>query len=166
MAHHAYAGQDWPRALIYQIEAGRHAQRLFANHEAIDHFTKASATAPSSCTPDETVVAASVDSHRAGRVAHHDRPVYDQALEHLSTARTLAVEHADVNGTAHVCRWLARLYELRGEYPAALDWVRQGLEVLEGRETADAAEMLITAGLIYSRQGEHDTALEVVPARR
>ena len=66
---------------------------------------------------------------------------------------------------AHVCRWLARLYELRGEYPAALDWVRQGLEVLAGRETADAAEMLITAGLIYSRQGEYDTALGHVPAR-
>ena len=41
LAHHAYAGQDWPRALIYQIEAGQHAQRLFANHEAIDHFNKA-----------------------------------------------------------------------------------------------------------------------------
>jgi predicted ATPase len=41
LAHHAYAGQDWPRALTYQIEAGQQAQRLFANHEAIDHFTKA-----------------------------------------------------------------------------------------------------------------------------
>ena len=62
------------------------------------------------------------------------------------------------NAAAHVCRWLARLYELRGDYPTAIDWVRQGLEVLEGRETADAAEMLITAGLIYSRQGDYDSA--------
>jgi tetratricopeptide (TPR) repeat protein len=85
---------------------------------------------------------------------------YEQAFEHLNTARTLAVERKDADAIAHVCRWLARLYELRGEYPAALEWVRHGLEVLEGHETADAAEMLITAGLIYSRQGEYDTALD------
>ncbi len=71
----------------------------------------------------------------------------------MNTARTLAMEREDVNATAHVCRWLARLYELRGEYPAAIDWVWQGLEVLEGRETADAAEMLITAGLIHYAPG-------------
>ena len=72
----------------------------------------------------------------------------------------MAQERGDVTAAAHVCRWLARLYELRGEYPTALEWVRQGLEVLEGRETADAAEMLITAGLIFSRQGVYDTALD------
>ncbi len=158
LAHHAYAGQDWPRALKYQIEAGRQAQRLFANHEAIDHFTKAQHCA-AQLPPAETL---------AQRLAIHTdlgelftmTGQYDQALEQLNTARDLAIELQDADAQTHVCRWLARLYELRGDYPTALEWVRQGLEVLAGRETADAAELLITAGLIYSRQGDYDQALE------
>jgi class 3 adenylate cyclase/predicted ATPase len=158
LAHHAYAGQDWPRALQYQIEAGEHAQRLFANHEALDHFSKARHCADQ--LPPEDTAAQRMSIHTALGELLITTGQYDQALEQLNTARALALERHDVDGTAHVCRWLARLYELRGEYPAALDWVRQGLEVSAGRETADAAEMLITAGLIYSRQGEYDTALE------
>jgi class 3 adenylate cyclase/predicted ATPase len=158
LAHHAYAGQDWPRALTYQIEAGEHAQRLFANHEAIDHFTKALHCADQ--LPPAETAAQRLSIYTALGELLITTGQYDQALEHLNTARALAGERNDMNSMAHVCRWLARLYELRGEYPIALDWVRQGLEVLSGRETADAAELLITAGLIYSRQGEYDTALE------
>jgi tetratricopeptide (TPR) repeat protein len=158
LAHHAYAGQDWPRALIYQIEAGQYAQRLFANHEAIDHFNKALHCAGQLPSDETTVQRLSI--HTALGELLITTGQYDQALEHLSTARTSALERGDVNGVAHVCRWLARLYELRGEYATALDWVRQGLEALDSRETADAAEMLITAGLIFSRQGEYDTALD------
>jgi class 3 adenylate cyclase/tetratricopeptide (TPR) repeat protein len=158
LAHHAYAGQDWPRALIYQSEAGQQAQRLFANHEAIDHFNKALYCADQ-LPPDDTA-AQRLTIHTALGELLTTTGQYEHALEHLSAARTLALGRQDASATAHVCRWLARLYELRGEYPAALDWVRQGLDVLGSHETADAAEMLITAGLIYSRQGEYDAALD------
>jgi class 3 adenylate cyclase/tetratricopeptide (TPR) repeat protein len=158
LAHHTYAGQDWPRALIYQIEAGRQAQRLFANHEAIDHFHKALHCA-GQLPQDETIAQRSLIHTALGELLTTTGQ-YEPALDHLNTAQTLAVECRDSAATAHVCRWLARLYELRGDYATALDWVRQGLEVLDRRETADAAEMLITAGLIYSRQGEYDAALE------
>ncbi|HTP10408.1 MAG TPA: adenylate/guanylate cyclase domain-containing protein, partial [Anaerolineae bacterium] len=158
LAHHAFAGQDWPRALTYQIEAGQQAQRLFANHEAIDHFTKAL-----QCTeqlPSEETTAQRLAIHTALGELLTTTGQYDQAVAQLTTARAVAIDRGDELAVAHVCRWLARLYELRGDYPAALEWVRQGLETLAGRETADAAEMLITAGLIHSRQGDYDTALD------
>ncbi len=158
LAHHAYAGQDWPRALIYQIEAGRQAQRLFANHEAIDHFNKALHCADQ--LPATETVAQRLLIHTALGELLTTTGQYDQALEHLNTARIIALERDDAHASAHVSRWLARLCELRGEYSNALEWVRQGLEISEGRETADAAEMLITAGLISSRQGDYDAALE------
>jgi class 3 adenylate cyclase/predicted ATPase/Tfp pilus assembly protein PilF len=158
LAHHAYAGQDWPRALIYQIEAGQQAQRLFANAEAIDHMKKALTCAEQ--LPPEDTAGQRVSIQTALGELLTTTGQYEQALEHLSAAHDLARDRDDTDATAHVCRWLARLYELRGEYAVALDWVRQGLEVLAGRETADAAEMLITAGLIYSRQGEYDMALD------
>jgi class 3 adenylate cyclase len=38
LAHHAYVGRNWPRALHYQLLAGQHAQQLSANDQAIEHF--------------------------------------------------------------------------------------------------------------------------------
>jgi class 3 adenylate cyclase/predicted ATPase len=159
LAHHAYAGQDWPRALIYQAEAGQHAQQLFANHEAIDHFSKALHCAGQ--LPPEDTAAQRLAIHTALGELLTTIGQYAPAQEHLNAARTLALEREDVNATAHGCRWLARLHELRGEYPAAIDWVWKGLRALEGRATADAAEMLITAGLIHTRQGDYDSALDM-----
>jgi class 3 adenylate cyclase/predicted ATPase len=158
LAHHAYAGQDWPRALKYQLEAGRQAQRLFANHEAIDHFTKAQHCAKQ--LPSEETAAQRLAIHTSLGELLTTTGQYDLALEHLTTAHELAIELHEADAQAHACRWLARLYELRGDYPPALDWIWQGVEVLASRETADAAEMLITAGLICSRQGDYDQALE------
>jgi len=41
LARHSYLGEDWPRALRYELEAGRQAERLFAAHEGIEHLQKA-----------------------------------------------------------------------------------------------------------------------------
>ena len=79
---------------------------------------------------------------------------YDLALEHLGQAFTLAVERDDYDAQARVSRWLARMYELRGEYLPALNWIQQGLDTLEGRETAEAAQLMFFAGLIHTRQGD------------
>jgi tetratricopeptide (TPR) repeat protein len=84
---------------------------------------------------------------------------YDHALEHLNSARAQAAECGDKDAEARACRWLARLHELRGEYPTAFDWIRQGLEILQGRETTEAAELLLIAGLIHTRQGNYEGAL-------
>jgi len=158
LAHHAFAGQDWPRALTYQMQIGHRAQRLFANHEAIDHFRKA-LQSTEHLPPPETIEPRMSIRGALGELLTMTGQ-YEQALEHLNVARALAIERVDRDAQAHLCRWLGRLHELRGDYPVALDWIRQGLEILSGRETADAAEMLITSGLIYSRQGDYDSALD------
>src|SRR6185436_6894864 len=99
-------GQDWPRALQYQTRAGEQAQQLFANHEAIDHFTKAL----------ESAAHLSPDSPRPQRLRLHlalgealvNTSEYDRALEHLSRGRALALELRDEEAEARACRWLAR----------------------------------------------------------
>jgi len=158
IARHAFLGQDWPRALKYQALAGQQAQALFANATAIEHFTQALQCA-------ERLPPAETAKHRlAIHVALGELLTttgqYDSAQEHLNRARGLALERGDVNTQAHASRWLARLHELRGEYTPALDWVQRTLEVLAGQETSEAAEALLTAGLIHTRQGRLDRALE------
>jgi predicted ATPase/class 3 adenylate cyclase len=158
IAHHAFAGQDWRRALRYQLLAGQRAQKIFANHEAIEHFEKALQSA------ENLVSAETVEEEQLIHAALGELLTttgqYEHALEHLHEALSLAVERADHDAQAHACRWLARLHELRGEYRPALEWFQQGLTVLQGRETADAAELLLLAGQINIRQGNYDNALE------
>jgi class 3 adenylate cyclase/tetratricopeptide (TPR) repeat protein len=157
IAHHAFEGHDWSRALGYQLLSGQRAKRLFANAEAIDHLDKALQSAEH-LIPDQTVVqrlAAHVELGELLVITGR----YDQAAEHLGQGLSLAKTIDDDDAQARVCRWLARMYELRGEHAASLDWVQKGLGALSGRETADASELLNTAGLVHSRLGDYDSAL-------
>jgi class 3 adenylate cyclase/predicted ATPase len=157
IAHHAFLGQDWPRALSYQLAAGQQAQKLFANHEAIDHLEKALESAEH--LPSSETSAQRQTIHAALGELLTTTGQYEHALAHLDQALSLAAERDDQDARAHACRWLAQLHELRSEYAPAIEWIQQGLVALGGRDTAETAELLITAGLINTRQGDHDNAL-------
>ncbi|MGH2523907.1 MAG: ATP-binding protein, partial [Anaerolineales bacterium] len=158
IAHHAFAGQDWPRALHYQTLAGQQAQKLFANHEATDHFTRA-LQAAGDLPPAETLEQRQTIHTALGQLLTTTGQ-YDLAREHLTGAHALALERGDPDGQAQACRWLSRLHELRGEYPSAFEWIERGLSALAGRETAETAQLHINAGLIHTRQGNYDSALD------
>ncbi|MCA9980849.1 MAG: AAA family ATPase, partial [Anaerolineales bacterium] len=147
IAYHAYRGEDWARALVYQLKAGQHDQQLFANAEAIDHYRKALKSAdhlPPAETSAERLLAHSALGELLVTAGH-----YDEARTHLDAALALARELDDYEQQARLCRWLGRMYELRGEYMPALEWLQNGLYVLEDAEleTAEAAELLLVAGL-------------------
>ncbi|MBL8057721.1 MAG: tetratricopeptide repeat protein, partial [Anaerolineales bacterium] len=168
LARHAFLGQDWPRALRYQRLAGQQAQRLFANNEALDHFAKALQCAE----------ALPADDTRADRLAiqlalgelHTVTARYDRAGEHLAEALRLAGEAGDPAAEARACRWQARVNELRGDYPAAFEWIDRGRAALArvpgGEETAEAAELALIRGLIHVRQGAYEPAAERARAAR
>lgn len=158
IARHAFLGQDWPRALRYQRLAGHQAQRLFANSEAIDHFTKALQSAEA-LAPEETRVDR-LNIHLALGELLTVTARYDRADEHLAQAQTLGAQVGDREAEARACRWRARLSELRGDYAAAFQWIDEGLEVLAGQETAEAAPLQLIAGLIHARRGEREPAWE------
>jgi class 3 adenylate cyclase/tetratricopeptide (TPR) repeat protein len=158
IAQHAFEGQDWPRALRYQFLAGQQARQLYANHEALEHFEKALRSA------DNLDAGETAEQRQAIHIAMGELLTitgqYEPAREHLGQALSLTAPRDDRDGRACVCRWLARLHELSGEYAPALDWVRQGLEALAGRETAEAAELLLIAGLVHTRLGDYGEALK------
>ena len=158
IAHHAFTGQDWRRALQYQLLAGQQAQRLYANHEAIDHFEKAMQSAEN-LPPVETLEQRQIIHAALGELLVTTGQ-YDHALEHLQGAMALAIERGDRDAQARACRWLAQLHELRSEYPIAFEWIEKGLAALEGQQTTEAAELSLIAGLIHTRQGLYDQALD------
>jgi predicted ATPase/class 3 adenylate cyclase len=157
LAYHSYLGEDWARALAHLMEAGSRAQKLFANHEAIAHFEKALR-----CTeklPADTTSVQRLQIH--GNLGQILTAIcqYEPALAHLHAALALAGQQGDREAQTRACRWIARLYENRAEYAAALDWIRQGLVVLGDQQSSARAEMLAIAGLINMRQGNYEQAI-------
>lgn len=158
IAYHAYLGQDWPRAMKYQLLAGKQAQQLFANSQAIDHLRKALESA-GHLAEDDTRVQRQASHLGLGELLTSTGQ-YAEAAEHLQQALDLAGQVGDDDAQARACRWFARLSELRGDYGAALAWIQRGLALLEGQQTVEAVELLLIAGLIYVRQGDYDNAME------
>jgi predicted ATPase/class 3 adenylate cyclase len=159
LAYHTYIAEDWGRALHYQIAAGEQAQKLFANGEAIEHFRKALRCADNLPPGDDTLYERRQIHASLGELLTTTGQ-YDLALHHLQEALRLSEALGDGEAQARACRWIAYAHELRSEYSLALDWIQRGQQALGAQETAAQAELLAIAGLIHTRQGNHERALE------
>jgi predicted ATPase/class 3 adenylate cyclase len=158
LAYHAYVGEDWPRALRFHILAGQQAQKLFANHEGIEHFRRALRAAEQLLAKDTAAQRQQIHASLGELLTSTGQ--YESALEHLQEALALARSLGNPDAQARACRWIAYVYEFRSEYPLALDWIERGLDALGAYQTAATAELLAIAGLIHTRQGNYDTALD------
>ena len=158
IAHHAYEGGDWERAIVYQLRAGVQAQALFANEDAIDHFVKALHAAERLQERD----AEQLKIHLALGQLYVETGQYDLAATHLDQAQQLAINLDNGLAETAVCRWQARLYEQKGDYPQASEWIAKGTANKTYAETTEYAQILLIDGLINIRQGEPDKALQAV----
>lgn len=154
--HYTRAGAE-EKAIDYLLKAGGRARRLYALKEAVEHYQQALAMV-GQLEPDKTVVQRQVIHSALGELLTMTGQ-YDLALGHLQEALALADRLDDCDARAYVCRWLARLHQLRGEYPAALEWTQRGMAGLRERETAELAELLLMGGLVHTDQGNYDSAL-------
>ncbi|HMT20666.1 MAG TPA: tetratricopeptide repeat protein, partial [Promineifilum sp.] len=156
IAYHAYLGEDWPRALRYHLLAGAQDKQLFANLQSIDHYRKALAGADH-LPPQETLAQRQQIHADLGELLLTIGR-NDEGQEHLLSALALAEELDNPEAQAYVCRWMARAYEVRGQYPPALEWIDRGLAILGDRLTPAALELRLIAGLIFSRRGDYTQA--------
>ncbi|MFN2226529.1 MAG: tetratricopeptide repeat protein [Anaerolineae bacterium] len=158
LAYHYGMAQQPRQEGHYARLAGERAAGQFANQEAIGHYRRALVCAADLDRGD------TAEQRQALHLALGQLLItmgqYDEAEGHLHEALALAGQRGDVDALAAACRWMARGYELRGDYPPALAWVGQGLAALAGKETAEATELRLIAGLIHTRQGEYTEALE------
>jgi tetratricopeptide (TPR) repeat protein len=156
IAYHAYLGEDWARSLRYHLAAGFQDKHLFANLQSIEHFRLASVSADH--LPEEETLAERKDIHAGLGELLLTIGQHDEALEHLQEALALADKLGDPEAQAHVCRWLARSYEVRGQYEPALEWIGRGLSFLGDSLSPSALELRLIGGLIFSRLGDYERA--------
>ena len=156
IAYHAYLGEDWSRSLKYHLLAGTQDKQLFANLQSLDHLRKALVS--SEHLPSEETLAQRQQIHLSLGELLLNLGQHDEGLEHLRTALELAEEMDDLEAQAQACRWIARVYEVQGQYPPALEWIDRGLAILGDRLTPSALELRLISGLILARQGDYRRA--------
>lgn len=157
LAHHTLNGEDWRRAVQYQLLAGQQAQRLFANHEAIEHFRRVLLSAEH-LPPGEALRERQKAYIGLGELCTVTGQ-HEVALVHLQQALDLALTLADPDAQALACTLFSRVYLKRGELPAVGEWIERGLAASGGRETIETAELYARAAQLFTQKGDTDAAL-------
>ena len=194
LARHLYLGQAGSKAIDYLVRAGERAKRLFANEEAIVHFTRAAELAradaqASGRLPDILLTLADL---------HELVGDYDQALELYSEVRDATNDVRAWRGIASTLRrrgdyeralatlegafmkvrsravdtrplWLERAWTLLvgGRLDEAIEAAKQGLEATSSRHDALAGQLILQISNAESIAGRYGVAIDnALEARR
>jgi class 3 adenylate cyclase/predicted ATPase len=161
LAYHFSLAEEWEKTLYYHLQAGRKAQSIYANEDAIHHLR-------------EALKAAEQVPYSEGHqlVAHEGLSDvlttlgdYDEALTHIQQAQDLVMlvgysPEKSARRLADLCRKTAFIYEKKSDYDTGFDWLHGGLIALEEMDTIEKARIYLMGAGIYHRQGNNADALE------
>jgi len=163
LAYHTFEGQDWGKALYYNMETARHAQKEFANDTALSAYLRVLEAARKLEADEDTYPERLLAHESLGEVLTL-LGRYDEALEHYAAARKIVEgERPSVDQYRHLadlCRKTADVYEKRSEYDTAFEWLEKGLRYLDEKEaTIEAARIYLLGAGVYFRQGKNEEAI-------
>jgi adenylate cyclase len=150
LARHLYLGEAGPKAVEYLLRAGKRSRALYANEEALLHFSRAAEVTRGLGESNGTLAEILLDLADV----HDLVGDYDEALELYGEVRRLT-------GDIRAWRGLASAHRRRGEYEAALAVVDEGIasEELRGQ---DVAPLWLESGWSLSQLGRLDQARDVL----
>jgi adenylate cyclase len=154
LAFHYRRGDDDPKALTWLMRAGRRAQHLYANVEALDYFhgclERAGVDAAARADAFESIgdVQRVIGKFEDGLAAYADALV--------------ARPSADIVERARVRRKTAIVHQLRGDMVAALSIFEDVLAQLPEDATAERARALLNIAEVRWRQGHYDEAIAIL----
>jgi adenylate cyclase len=179
LARHYYLGQVADKAVPFLVRAGERDKRLFANDEAILHFSRASELAPNDPeiklqladlqelvgNYDEALrlyadVRDATNDVRAWRgiaATQRKRGEYGEALETIDRAfRTDALKDEDLTPL-----WSeqGRSLDVSGRTREAIDVLEAGLEAANGRRDGSVGELLFVLAGARTIHGDFEAAL-------
>jgi tetratricopeptide (TPR) repeat protein len=158
LAHHWERAGDAEQATAHLLRAGDQARLAYAQQEAIDYYERA------------RVLLEGIEGDNSRRWLTLEEGLgdvqavlaeHDAALAHYGRARTLAAAiPASRERRAGLCRKTGMLYERKGRYDIAFQWLERGLRALDDDAALETARIRLAGAGIYSRQGQHHLALE------
>ncbi|MCP4542107.1 MAG: tetratricopeptide repeat protein [Chloroflexi bacterium] len=160
LAYHYGLAEEWNKALYYHLQAGRKAQSIYANEDAIHHFRQA------------LKAVEQVPYSEGHQLEIHERlgetldtlGDYDEALIHIHHAQDLVMQvnyspEENARRLADLCRKIAIIYEKKSDYETAFDWLSGGLIAIKGIETIEVAHIYLLGAGVYRRQGKNEDAI-------
>jgi DNA-binding SARP family transcriptional activator len=151
--HYHQAGLDH-QAAEYHRRAGEHAQRLYANRQALDHYLAALAAGH----PNQAVL------HELIGDLHTLLGEYSQALEHYTQAIAGAIGAKE---NARLSQKVGAVYQRRGDYHLAVGQYQQALQLIDdgpravSTSAALGARILADWSLAAYQTGKMDHALNL-----
>ena len=161
LANHFQRAGVAAKTFTYSVQAGERAEARYANHEAKAHYERAldNAARMEDRLTTQTQAARMTVEIALGRLLINSGE-YENASERLLNALSLSETLQAAESQAAACRWLAQIYERKGEYPPALKWMERGLKALGEIQSQEGAQLRLIGGLIALRQGNFPQALE------
>ena len=164
LAHHAFRGEAWSKAVTYLRQAGSKAFARSANRTAVQHFEaalQAIAHLPSSVERTR----AEIDVRIELRHALTPLGLVQRTLDHLRAAEALAQGLGDTPKLGWIVSFIANCLFLQGHYRDALAIGQRALEIAEKQSDhalGIATQMYIARARL--NRGEYETAVALLDA--
>ncbi|MSP11560.1 MAG: tetratricopeptide repeat protein [Chloroflexi bacterium] len=155
LARHFLESYQYPKAFRYLVLAGKAAQAVYANQEAIAYFLRA-------LTLDDEAHVPLAEMAGVWEILGDVNSLlgeYQRAVQNYEKALNFAADSLD---RARIQRKLGRTYEKWGNYVEAIRSFEAGLlDMREKLDADEAARIYAGMGLVYFRQGQLPEALDL-----
>jgi class 3 adenylate cyclase/tetratricopeptide (TPR) repeat protein len=160
LAHHAFRGEVWSKAVVYLRQAGAKAFARSANREAATHLEHA-LNSLERLPENAEELAQAIDLRIELRHALWPLGENGRILDNLEKAATLATTLADQRRLARVLSAMGYSYWMLGEPDRVVESNRHALAIATSLEDfALEAAANFALGLAYHSLGEYDRATE------
>jgi tetratricopeptide (TPR) repeat protein len=162
LAHHAFCGELWKKAVDYLQQAGAKAMSLSAFSEALSSYERAF-VALGHLQESRENLAKEIDLHLDARNALFLLGRLSGVGEHLHAAEALAERLGDERRTARVLNFLNSYYGLAGNPERAIEIGQRALALRAVR--LDPAASTVTCyylGAAYNKTGQYHEAIQAL----
>jgi class 3 adenylate cyclase/tetratricopeptide (TPR) repeat protein len=160
LAHHAFHGGAWSKAVPYLREAGSRAVERTAHREAVRFFEEALKALDH--LPDaRTTVEQAIDVRFDLRNALQPLGELGQIIEHLREAERLAARIDDQRRLGWVASYLTEHFRMLGDYASAASAGERALAIAQrSRDVPLRVVTNLPMGLLCHAKGEYRRAIE------
>ena len=128
LAHHAFRGEAWDKALVYLREAGAKAVGRCAYRQAVEYLDQALVALQHLPESPETIAQA-IDLRCDLRNAHMPLGEHDRMVEHINAAEPLATALDDRSRLARVLAYMGTNFYIARDHDHAIATLERGLAV-------------------------------------
>jgi tetratricopeptide (TPR) repeat protein len=162
LAHHAFEGEVWEKALAYLMQAGEKAWLRPAYHDSLNHFERALSVLPHLPESREKIEN-SIDIRLGLRFAKAPLGRSDNVLDHLKEAESLSQSINDEYRLGRALQMQTQFYVTTGDRDRALDCAQRAIDA--ATKAGDAYTQLlpkIFMGMVHCQWGDLRKAKEIL----